>query len=492
MAKSVVKRFLDFCHIPYWLFFVLVLILILRIPSLFEPFSYGDEMIYLTLGNAARKGLVFYRDIHDNKPPFLYYLAGISGNVFFFRAILAFWMLVTTVLFWRLVKKLQPKNNLFQKIAVGIFALLTTIPLTEGQIANAELFMLMPTIIGFSILLENKANLKQIFLAGVMFGLATLFKVPAAFDLGAVILFWLIFINKPKQIKKFVTHVTFLAVGFLLPIALSLGWYYLQGAFSEYLIAAFLQNVGYLSSWRPDDVVEPFLIKNGPLLVRASVIIIGFAIIWLKRKSLDKTLIIASLWALTSLFAVTLSERPYPHYLIQIVPALSLLLAFLFAFPKKQQVFAPVPLTLIFAVPVIYKFWYYPSFPYYERFVLFATRQINKEEYFDRFDGSVNRNYKIAKFITESSYPDEKIFVWGSTASVYALSRRLPPTKYTTNYHINDFYSKEAIIHELSQSQPAFVIIQPDSENFPKLQSLLNRQYFLIKTIDNATIWRLK
>lgn len=492
MAKSLLKKFINFCHIPYWLFFVLVLILIARIPSFFEPFSYGDEMIYLTLGNAAQKGLVFYRDIHDNKPPFLYYLAAVSGNVFFFRAILGFWMLVTTVLFWRLVKKLQPKNTLFQKIAIAVFAVLTTIPLLEGQIANAELFMLMPTIIGFSILLEKQLNLRKIFLAGNMFGLAALFKIPAAFDLGAIILFWTVLIKKPKQVKSFFLNTAVLLAGFVLPVALSLFWYYLRGAFSEYLKAAFLQNIGYLSSWRPDDVAEPFLTRNAPLLIRAGVVLIGFIIIWIKHRNLNKTLIFASLWTLTALFAATLSERPYPHYLIQVVPALSLLLAFLFSYPQRQQVLALIPLTLIFTVPLVYKFWYYPSFPYYERFFLFATGQISKEEYFSRFDSSVNRNYKIAKFITESSYPDERIFVWGSNASIYALSRRLPPIKYTTDYHINDFWNQEDLIKKLFQNPPAFIIIQPNSKGFQQLNTLLNQRYFLINTVDNATIWRLR
>ena len=40
----------------------------------------------MTLGNAFRKGLVFYRDIHDNKPPLLYLLAALSfGHFYLFR-----------------------------------------------------------------------------------------------------------------------------------------------------------------------------------------------------------------------------------------------------------------------------------------------------------------------------------------------------------------------------------------------------------------------
>ena len=44
--------------------------LILRLPSLFEPYWYADEGIYLTIGNALRRGEILYSQIHDNKPPF--------------------------------------------------------------------------------------------------------------------------------------------------------------------------------------------------------------------------------------------------------------------------------------------------------------------------------------------------------------------------------------------------------------------------------------
>jgi len=46
---------------------------------------YADEDIYLTLGQGLKKGLVFYRDIHDNKPPLLYVMAAVAGNVKVFR-----------------------------------------------------------------------------------------------------------------------------------------------------------------------------------------------------------------------------------------------------------------------------------------------------------------------------------------------------------------------------------------------------------------------
>jgi len=490
--KSGLQNVLDTIHVPLWLVIVLAITFILRIPSFFEPFSYGDEMIYLTLGEGIRRGLTLYRDIHDNKPPLLYFMAAVAGNVFWFRAILAAWTTATTVIFWKLTRVLKPKNDLFQKVSTAIFAILTTIPLLEGQVSNAELFMIGPTILAIYLLLSKKPGVITIFLSGILFSIATLFKVPAAFDLGVVIFIWL-FSLKPstKSVSKFILKVSILLLGFLLPILITLLWYYLKGALHEYLVAAFLQNVGYLSSWRPDDVQKPFLVKNAPLLTRAAIVTFGASILIWFRKKLSAPYALAVIWLLTSLFAITLSERPYPHYLIQAVPAISILVGFLVAAKNREQSLAVIPLFLLAVVPVYYNFWYYPSLPYYQRFFDFATHKISREEYFNRFDGNVNRNYKVARFIVSTSKPNDNVFVWGDSSPIYALSRHLPPTKYVANYHISDFSSQEEILNMLIENKPVLIVILSESPDFPQMVSFLNSNYTQIANIDGTQIWKL-
>ncbi len=78
------KDFLDKIHLPNWLLGILVLILVLRIPSFFEPYYYGDEMIYLTLGEGVRQGATLYKDLHDNKPPLIYIIAAVAGSLNWF------------------------------------------------------------------------------------------------------------------------------------------------------------------------------------------------------------------------------------------------------------------------------------------------------------------------------------------------------------------------------------------------------------------------
>ena len=384
VSKKINKivNFIDNIYLPGWLIAVLVMVFILRIPSFFEPYSYGDEMIYLTLGQGIKQGIPLYKGIYDNKPPLLYIIAAISGSLFWFKIILASVNLISICLFWKLSKILFPKNKSLIKVATIIFGILTTIPLLEGNIANAELFMLAPTIGALIIIFSKKQNFKNLFFAGTLFSLATLFKIPAAFDLPAIVTFWLIYsITQKGKFINFLKKTFYLVLGFLTPVFLSLIWFFLQGSLKDYVFAAFIQNIGYLSSWRPDDVQEPFITRNLPLIIRGVVLVTSCLLIFLKRKKLSKNFIFITLWLLFSLFAVTLSERPYPHYLIQSVPAISLLLAILFTQESIEQSLAIIPLALAFFVPVFYNYYHYPTLPYYLRFAKYSLGLINKKDY---------------------------------------------------------------------------------------------------------------
>ena len=172
-----------------FLVIISLLFLTLRLPSLFEPYWYGDEGIYLVLGKAIRQGWILYRQIHDNKPPTLYYLAAISQTVFGFRLILLLWMIPTIYIFYLLSKKLlSPKLSL---VSTLVFLILTSIPLFEGNIANAEIFMLLPTMVGIYTFLYSKSKIKYLF-TGLLLGFSFTIKVPVAFEFVAICFYLLI------------------------------------------------------------------------------------------------------------------------------------------------------------------------------------------------------------------------------------------------------------------------------------------------------------
>lgn len=479
-----VAEFIHNIHAPTWLGILVAVVIILRIPSFFEPYYYGDEMIYLTLGQGIRQGITLYSHLHDNKPPLIYLLAALSGNLFWFKAILAAFNVASIILFWKLALTLFPKRDRLQRISTIVFGLATTLPLLEGNTVNAELLMVAPTLAAFWLLFAKKLNFRNLFFAGTLFSLAALFKIPAAFEFPVILVFWLI--AGKFDFKKTI----YLTLGFTIPIGLSFLWYFLKGAHDEYLVAAFLQNVGYLSSFRPGDTVEPFFVRNLPLIIRAGVVALGILILFLSRAKLSKQFIFLSIWILFSLFAVTLSERPYPHYLIQAVPAVSFFFGILIADKTIQQSLTVLPLALFFFVSIFYNFWFYQSGSYYGRFIQFLSQRIAKEEYFSKFEKQVQTNYKTAEILTASTRPGEPVFVWGpDSPTIYALSRRLPPIKYVAEYHVFDYASPSLILTEVEAKMPKFIVILPNAKPFPALRKLVQKEYLLIDNEGGAEIW---
>lgn len=468
-----VKEFLLKLHAPTWLGVLVAFLLILRIPSFFEPYYYGDEMIYMTLGQGIRRGIALYSQLHDNKPPLIYLLAALAGNLFWFKVLLATFNVASVIFFWKLVGTLFPKKEKLHQISTAIFGLLTTLPFLEGNTVNAELLMVTFTLAGFWMIFTRK----PVFIAGALFGLAALFKIPAAFEFPVVLIYWLFTTN--FKFKKAVL----LTLGFLAPLVLSFLWFFLNGSGWEYLAAAYLQNVGYVSSWE----------AIGPSLPWRAVILLGSTILlFVFRGKLSKKFLFLCLWVIFSLFAITLSSRPYPHYLIQAVPVGAILFGMLVTEKTLEQSLSVLPLSLLFLVPSFYNFWTYPTGPYYQRFLNFISKNISKQEYFNKFDSNVNRNYQLAEFIDLSTTPSESIFVWGpDSPTIYALSRRLPTIKYVADYHVADYSSFDEIADQILDNPPKLIVVLPEGKVFPELRKITMERYLLIDNTNLAEVWRL-
>jgi len=350
----------------YWWLILFFLVLLLRIPLLFEPFTYADEGIYLTLGQALRKGLLLYRDIHDNKPPLLYLIAAFTGSFSLYRLLYFFWGLATIFVFHRLAALFFSKNEKAIIISTSFFAILTSLPMFEGNIANAENFMLLPILAGFYLIFKflGQANSKAKFswfwlTAGLLFSIAVLFKVPAFFDFLAALMICLLLIET-KTVKTIIFHLFSLIIGFLIPLFSTFVFFGLKQALGQYLTAAFSQNLPYLSSWGDSTVkISSFSLE---FIFRFLFLILLLIILFLLRRKLSLVVKVVIVWFFTAVFAALLSTRPYPHYLIQILPSFSLSWGLIFL--KRNQVVKIIPLVLLLIFIFIFKFfnfWYYPT-----------------------------------------------------------------------------------------------------------------------------------
>ncbi len=441
-----------------------ILFLLLRLPSLFEPYWYGDEGVYLVLGQGIRNGLMLYSQIHDNKPPAIYLLAAFTQTVFGFRLLLLLWMIPTCYYFYQLAKNyLSPKLS---QVALLIFVILTSIPVVEGHIANAEIFMLLPTILGF-LLFE-----KYIFWSGLSLGLALMFKVPVAIEFFFLFCYGFFILKKYKDIKSLVIF----GLSFFIPTIILSIYYYSIGTLLPFLSASFLQNFGYLSSWSTGTQQSSPTSSGLPL--RFVLMILSWIVFYfqLNRKLIDKKMFFLSSWFTACLFGVLLSTRPYPHYLIQIIPSLILIIL-----SQSKYFFHKILIVLALIYSIFhYKFYFYPTFSYYQNFIQYILNQKDVSSYRQYFGSDVNNFYKISSYIQQNTTSQDKIFVWSDDPYLYPLSNRLPSTKYITSYHILDFNGYSQTMYQLKINLPKIIVYKLSMNRpFSGLDDFISNYYVL-------------
>ncbi|MFH1832731.1 MAG: hypothetical protein ABH816_01000 [Candidatus Levyibacteriota bacterium] len=458
-----------FLLVNFFVFFLL------RLPSLFEPYWYGDEGIYQTIGIAIQSGKLLYRDIWDNKPPLLYILYGIfSSDQFIIRLVSLIFGFLSVVIFFYLAKRIFENNNKATFISTSLFSLIFALPLIEGNIANAENFMLLPIlasallifklkdsnihlkkiIIHNSCLPAGKAYFLILFSSGFLLSLAFLFKIVAIFDAAAFFLF-IFFLNYSsfKEIKKLAIKIIPFILGFIIPIFVVALFFLMNGAFFDFLKASFVQNVGYVGYG------NQFLFPQG-LLVTKLLILSGFIFfLFKKRGEFSKSTLFILIWFSLSLFNAFFSQRPYSHYLLVLLPSLCLMLG-LFYFEKKYQKFV-IAIIAVSLILIAKNFTVYgKTLNYYPNFISFVFDKKSTLSYQSFFDRNTPIDYKLSEYINGRTKKDDKIFIWGNNAQVYKMTNKIPIGRYTVAYHMTSSQKTLEETKEIfNKTRPKYVII---------------------------------
>ncbi|MDP2585811.1 MAG: glycosyltransferase family 39 protein [Candidatus Levybacteria bacterium] len=486
----------------WFVIFIIFLFFILRLPSLFEPLWYGDEGIYQVIGTSLNHGKLLYSQIFDNKPPLLYWLYSIfQSDQFSIRLVSLVFGALSVIMFFFLSKKLfksEKKNNI-PYLTTIIFAFLFGLPVLEGNIANAENFMLLPIIASAFLLLNSqKSNpnrspinpcppslrsgagrralsfiparhrcaqalaggLNHYFFAGLILGVAFLFKIVAIFDLAAFLVFCFIinFNSLKKEIKLFS-----IIIGFLIPISLVSVLFISNGTFMDFIKAAFISNLSYISYGNKIGSL-PFL-----LLIKSALLggFLFFAL--MKRKKINQPTLFVSIWFAFSLFNTYFSQRPYTHYLLVLIPSLSLMVG-AFLFDKKYRKIIVV--FFIIVLLTIAKTFGMPNFNksinYYQNFISYVLDEKTMAQYQAFFDRNTPSDYEVARFIKPKLSKNDTIFVWGDNAQLYQLIGVVAPTKYVVAYHISNYKDgPENTRIAIEKTKPKFIVIIASNNPIP-------------------------
>lgn len=462
----------------FWFLLILsVVFFILRFPSLFEPYWYGDEGVYQALGHAINNGKLLYQAIWDNKPPMLYMIYAFFGaDQFWVKFASLIFGLLAIIVFFYLSRKIF-RDLRASIISTSVFALFFGLPILEGNIANAENFMALPILLGALVLVNLKEsedkkiwrkNLLMIFLVGVFISLAFLIKIVAIFDFAAFLLF-LFFMHKniivhlkrknyrAYEVKKLFFYIS----GFLTLPLLTAAFFFLKGALVPFINATFFSNIGYVGYG------NQFIVPQG-LLIFKLILLLSFSyFIFLKRKVLGTAGTFALLWFSFSLFNAFFSQRPYTHYLLVLLPSFAILVGIFLENKKLQKMYLSFLLISAILIAVNFSF-YFKILPYYSNFLAFISNKKTVVQYQRFFDRITPLDYQLASFVKFNTKPKDNIFIWGNNAQLYKLSNKLPPGKYTVAYHITSTKNglKETT-KDLKQKKPKFIIIMPYMKYFP-------------------------
>lgn len=488
---------------PFWSILLLSLVFfLLRLPSVIEPYWYGDEGIYEVIGQALRHGRLLYSQIWDNKPPLLYVVFALfNGDQESVRFLSMLVGIASTIILFSLSQKLFKKLS-SSIIATACFTILFATPFLEGNIANAENFMLLP-VLGAGLLMYiysnshsdrvqnlfnkkpvtqemlKKALFSKITITGILLGIAFLFKIVAIFDLIAFTLFLLFAsfrethpthtISRSALIKHFLilkSEFLLIIAGFLAPLLVTLLYFLSQGTIKDFIQSAFAGNIGYVGYG------NAFLhIPQGLLIIKIMLLAITIGIIFMKRQKLTQNQLFILIWLTFSFFNAFFSQRPYTHYLLVFLPSFCLLVGWLFDMKNTKEKFGLLLFSLIMIFLIKQNFWLNTPKKialYYKNAGLFITGQKDVKSYRYFFDNKTPRDYELASLITKNTRANDSIFIWGDSAQIYALSHKLPISKYTVAYHIkqntNAMTETQNII---SIQKPKFIIILPETSKFP-------------------------
>jgi hypothetical protein len=486
-----------------WIIGILaVTFFLLRFPSLFEPYWYGDEGIYQVIGSGLRSGRQFYLGVWDNKPPLLfviYYLA--NGDQFNARLISLVFGLFSLIAFYFLAKKLF-KENYIRITITAIFTLLFGLPIIEGNIANSENFMLLPILVAANLfyplidehalqLLINKKWLLAI--TGVLFSLTFLIKIVAIFDFTAFLVF-IIFVsnlhskhirinNIIKNIYLMLPNISWFVGGFIIPVLISIIIFFILGVLPQYLDAVFGSNIDYVG-WG-----NRLIIPQGLLILKILLLILFIVLLFINKNKFSRSSLFILIWLAFSLFNIFFSQRPYTHYLLVLLPSISLYIGILLTRETFRNKIISFTVMFIILYLVLTNFLYWSisrTLAYYSNYLNFITLKKDFRAYQSFFDPQNPQDYMVASYIKEHTHPRDIIFLWGNNVQIYSLSKTFPPGRYSTAYHIA---TNEQTISEtqiaINKNKPKYIIITSYQQNIPIDMS----GYLYVLTIGNAQIY---
>lgn len=476
---------------------------LLALPFLHEPFE-RDEGVYATIAQGVLAGDLPYVDYYEIKPPLIYgwYAASfllLGDGVEAPRVLAAVNLCLTALLVFAAGHLLfTPRLALY---AAALYALSTGCAFLQFN-ANTEVFLLAPmtaSLVAFLVAL-NKKSPWWMLAAGLAGGLAIMTKQVAVWNLVALYaaLIWLG--SRGSWQRDCLQPGLALFAGAVIAVVAVLLPFLLRGGLGHFFEIAvrdgwlYVQNVSLLSRLAGLGRLSLEVLATAPFLFLAAM---GIRWGWPPRTAGTVAL---CLWSAGSALGVASGGRFFPHYFVQLLPALALLAA-----PALDRVLAELRSDMaanrrraLTAAALLAPCLFLNLGVY--------LRTTPQERHLAKFPDAqamaAIQARDVAGYVRLNTQPNEPILNWGREAQIYFYARRKPANKYLADWSFWDVKPTfDRAMVQLIARPPVLILDSlppPGSRESwakyhpPAFVHFLQREYDYVGRVHFVHVYRLK
>jgi hypothetical protein len=519
----------------------LAVVAVVGLPTL--NFAYGpDQALFTYIGRALARGQTLYVDVWDVKPPAVFWVYTLAGNLpGGFRGLRAFDLLYTLVT----VAAVYALGRCLWDRATGATAgLLYGVAYVTASgywnMAQPDSFLVLPVVLGV-LLWEMRPRSRPgssrraddgraVVLAGLLFGLAFQFRSVTVLFPAVLVLHegW-----DAERRAGAVRRGLLLAAGFAAFQVLTLAYLALGGAVGEYLYAQFrfarhYSRLGGPYAW------DRLTVDNYLGGLRGALMWFGASRLLLTGPALaallvggvlraDRGVRLTALLLLAAVAGVAVQAKFFIYHWQPAVPFLALPAAWTvvvvwralrarLALPAAAATMAAATGTLLLFTPQVTD----PGVREWRDVIRFAREPSYRGIYYDRFGlwGHGTYSYRaseeVGRYIRARTRPGDTVFVWGYDPNFYLVSERASPSRFTSFLPLMPTFTPESwrqeFVRDLETKKPAYILLQrgenarwitglPDDSaewvvHFAAFNDLLARDYEFDRRIEDYFIYR--
>jgi len=525
------------------LFAILLLFILLRLPTLHEPFG-RDQGIFATIASGLLQGKIPYRDLWDHKPPGIYFLYALAFKVLGreMRSISlldGLYTLFTLLFFFKLAKELF--NRRVAYLSTFLFTVLTSGIFFLGWWGRGqpEVFLLLP-VLGLIYLLKPVAgeekSLFSSFFAGILGGIALSLKT-TIFPLMFLCSFFLLIEDgmSTRGIKKGIVKILLFSSGVIIALLPFLIFFGMNTAWGEFFYSNVTFNLAAHTN-HPYDLAFLKKFKDNFGVIGTRIHFLWSTIILLAlygfvrvNRDVQKERALLILWIVGTILSICIGWWLFYYHFIILIPPLALFASYGFfqlfdRLPSQGRKAHQMIRSLILYLFIPFLLLEF-LFAYYHSYVstgiisaLIGGGKLNAEEIYSRYkvqeyntitDFSFREDYRLSDYLKAHTNKGEKIFIWGWESLVYFLSEIEPTSRFIfiypliqSNLNIREG-TRKILWAEFQEKEPQYFIVTKNDQNpideigserrlafFPEIEELLKCKYVKEKETERFIIYR--